>query len=59
MLEATALGAVFMAGLGVGLWKTTEALSAAWKEDRRFTPTPATPQRNELRRAWDRAIAIA
>jgi glycerol kinase len=59
MLEATALGAVFMAGLGVGMWQTTEALAAAWKEDRRFTPTPATPQRNELRRAWDRAIAIA
>ena len=59
MLEATALGAVFMAGLGVGLWKTTDALAAAWKEDRRFTPSPATPQRNELRRAWDRAISIA
>jgi len=59
MLEATALGAVFMAGLGVGLWSDTRALSAAWKEDRGFTPSPATPQRNELRRAWDRAISIA
>ncbi len=59
MLEATALGAVFMAGLGVGLWKNTEALAAAWQEDRSFTPGPATPQRNELRRAWDRAISIA
>jgi len=59
MLEATALGAVFMAGLGVGLWKNTEALAAAWQEDRSFIPGPATPQRNELRRAWDRAISIA
>ena len=59
MLEATALGAVFMAGLGVGLWKNTEALAAAWQEDRGFIPGPATPQRNELRRAWDRAISIA
>ena len=59
MLEATALGAVFMAGLGVGLWPDTTALSAAWKEDRSFTPGPPTPQRSELRRAWDRAISIA
>jgi glycerol kinase len=59
MLEATALGAIFMAGLGVGLWPSTEALKSAWKEDRSFTPSPATPQRNELRRAWDRAISIA
>jgi len=59
MLEATALGAVFMAGLGVGLWPDTKALGAAWKEDRSFTPGPPTPQRSELRRAWDRAISIA
>ena len=59
MLEATALGAVFMAGLGVGLWPDTTALGAAWKEDRSFSPGPPTPQRSELRRAWDRAISIA
>jgi len=59
MLEATALGAVFLAGLGVGLWKDTEALSRAWKEDRGFDPSPPSPQRAELRRAWDRAISFA
>ena len=59
MLEATALGAVFMAGLGVGLWQDTDALSRAWKEDRGFSPSPPSPQRAELRRAWDRAIAFA
>ena len=56
---ARQFGAIAMAGLGVGLWPSTEALKTAWKEDRSFTPSPATPQRNELRRAWDRAIAIA
>jgi len=59
MLEATALGAVFMAGLGVGLWQDTDALSRAWKEDRSFSPSPPSPQRAELRRAWDRAVAFA
>jgi glycerol kinase len=59
MLETTALGAIFLAGLGVGLWPSTEALAAAWKEDRSFHPSPPTPQRSELRRAWDRAVSIA
>ena len=59
MLEATALGAIAMAGLGVGLWKDTDALAAAWKEDRSFQPTPSTSQRDQLRRAWDRAVALA
>jgi glycerol kinase len=59
MLEATALGAVFMAGLGVGLWRTPEALAAVWREDRSFTPSPPDAQRSELRRNWDRAVAIA
>jgi glycerol kinase len=59
MLEATALGAIAMAGLGVGLWQDTDALAAAWKEDRSFQPTPSTSQRDQLRRAWDRAVALA
>jgi glycerol kinase len=59
MLEATALGAISLAGLGVGLWRDTEALARAWQEDRSFHPTASTPQRDQLRRAWDRAVALA
>ncbi len=59
MLEATALGAVSMAGLGVGLWPNTDALARTWQEDRTFQPQPQSPSRSELRRAWDRAVAIA
>ena len=53
------LVAVFLAGLGVGLWRDTDALTRAWKEDRGFHPSPPNPQRAELRRAWDRAVAFA
>lgn len=38
MVETTALGAAFLAGLGVGFWKDMEDLEIGWKEDRRFRP---------------------
>lgn len=59
MLEATALGAVFLAGLGVGLWSDTTALARAWQQDRIFTPAPASASLEALRRAWERAVALA
>src|SRR5690606_18048152 len=36
--ETTALGAAFLAGLGTGVWSSTEELARAWKLDRRFEP---------------------
>jgi glycerol kinase len=59
MLEATALGAVFLAGLGAGVWSDTHALSAAWQQDREFTPHAPSPALEALRRAWERAVALA
>lgn len=59
MLEATALGAVFLAGLGAGVWSDTTALSAAWKQDRAFTPRPPTTALATLRSNWERAVALA
>lgn len=37
-LESTALGAAFLAGLGVGIWKSTDELEQVFKLDRAFTP---------------------
>ncbi|MER7356441.1 FGGY family carbohydrate kinase [Nonomuraea dietziae] len=36
--ETTALGAAFLAGLGSGLWSSTEQLRKTWQLDRRFEP---------------------
>ena len=36
--ETTALGAAFLAGLGTGVWASTEELSRTWRLDREFTP---------------------
>ncbi|MDC0668929.1 glycerol kinase GlpK [Nannocystis radixulma] len=59
MLEATALGAVFLAGLGVGVWSDTTALAAAWQQDRAFTPNPPSTALATLRSNWERAVALA
>ncbi len=59
MLEATALGAVSLAGLGAGLWTDTSALRDAWVEDRTFTPAGDAKALAELRAAWAEAVAMA
>ncbi len=59
MLEATALGAISLAGLGVGLWPDTSALKAAWKEDARFEPRRNVAGLEELRRQWAKAVECA
>jgi glycerol kinase len=38
VLETTALGAAFLAGLGTGVWSSTDELDQAWRLDRRFDP---------------------
>ena len=38
VLETTALGAAYLAGLAVGFWKDRADVSQNWREDRRFTP---------------------
>jgi len=42
IVETTALGAAFMAGLGVGVWSSTDDLRETWQLDKAFTPHPST-----------------
>jgi glycerol kinase len=39
MLETTAMGAAFLAGLGAGVWTSKDAITKVWREQRRFKPT--------------------
>jgi glycerol kinase len=39
IVETTALGAAFLAGLGVGVWDSTDDLRDTWQLDARFEPT--------------------
>jgi len=59
ILESTALGATFLAGLGVGLWSSTAEVAAAWKQDRGFVPHGDAEQLTALRSAWKAAVACA
>lgn len=56
MLETTALGAAFLAGLAVGVWASPEDVRDRWKEDRTFEPHSSEEDRRKARKAW--AIAV-
>ena len=56
--ETTALGAAYLAGLGVGFWKTGLEAAAAGK-DRRFEPQMPAPQARALRNRWTEAVSRA
>jgi glycerol kinase len=56
VLETTALGAAYLAGLAVGLWPDREAIQANWAEDRRFEPALAEADREVLYAGWLRAV---
>jgi glycerol kinase len=56
VLETTALGAAYMAGLAVGYWKSPEDLAANWQVDRRFEPQMAADQAKRLLGRWSEAV---
>jgi len=56
-LEITALGAAFLAGLCVGVWKDLDALAATRKQGTRFTPKMDAELRRQLIAGWDDALA--
>ena len=55
VVETTAMGAAFLAGLGVGLWKPTQ-LEKMRLKDRVFTPEMKKSQRESLFSAWQAAV---
>jgi glycerol kinase len=59
VLETTALGAAFLAGLGVGFWDSTDSISAAWTEDRSFSRTMTEERVAAHLSAWASAVARA
>ena len=56
LLETTAAGSAFLAGLGTGMWRNTEELEGAWREDRRFEPRMDQTERDRLYLGWRRAV---
>jgi glycerol kinase len=57
--ETTALGAAYLAGLGVGVWPDTAAIAGQWQLDRRYTPEMSREQAGSLYAGWQGAVARA
>ncbi len=59
VLETTALGAAYLAGLAVGYWRSTDEIGANWQIDRRFEPSKPRERTDELRAGWHKAVSRA
>jgi glycerol kinase len=56
VVETTALGAAYLAGLAVGFWKDTRALATQWRVEKVFEPRMSRARADELRERWDEAL---
>ena len=56
VLETTALGAAYLAGLAVDIWKSREEIAAQWQMDRRFEPRMARDEAQGLLARWREAV---
>jgi glycerol kinase len=59
VLETTALGAAYLAGLAVGYWRDEGDIGANWQVDRRFEPTMSRDQASKLTAEWNKAVERA
>jgi glycerol kinase len=56
-IETTAIGACYLAGIGVGLWRDASHVGSLWKEERRFEPIWSDQQRAQRNAQWRAATA--
>jgi len=54
--ETTAVGAAFMAGLQIGVYKSLKDISKIWHLDKKFSPSMSNKSRNQLLKGWSSAI---
>jgi glycerol kinase len=56
VVETTALGAAYLAGLAVGFWESRAQIAQLWQMQRRFQPTMEASLRERLYRGWQDAV---
>ena len=59
VIETTALGAAYLAGLSCGLYRSLDELAAQWRVERTFYPTMSRERAAELMANWERAVRQA
>jgi glycerol kinase len=57
VIETTALGAAFLAGLGTGVWRDQDQVKQTWREERRFKPAADRRAIEAHLARWDAAVA--
>ena len=56
VIETTALGPAYLAGLSTGYWKNLGEIKKHWKLDKRFEPRIKKDQRENLYLGWKQAV---
>lgn len=56
IVETTALGAAYLAGLAVGFWKDAQEVQAIWQAERVFEPAMAPSDVKRIREQWSEAV---
>ena len=59
IVETTALGAAYLAGLATGFWENRAELAKKWQLDNRYTPRLGEIEREKLFRRWHQAVERA
>jgi glycerol kinase len=59
MIETTALGAAFLAGLGTGMWAGLKELQSAWRPGKQFRPKMSSDVREAHLARWKSAVQRA
>jgi glycerol kinase len=59
VIETTAIGAAYLAGLAVGFWSSLEEIQAQWQMERVFSPEMELVNRVERISKWNKAIKAA
>ena len=56
ILDTTAMGAAFLAGLAVGVWKDQTQIRKLWQEEKTFAANISREDANQKMDAWNRAV---
>lgn len=59
VVETTALGAAYLAGLSVGFYKSKDEITSKWAVDKRFTPSMDKEKMDKLYIGWSKAVSRA
>jgi glycerol kinase len=59
VIETTALGAAYLAGLSSGVFAGLDELAAQWRAERTFLPTMSRAEADALMQAWEHAVRQA